>query len=189
MKEKASLKQHSLATLITRIIFLVLGLIAIGIFVQSYYFSSRIIRQEVLLTQQQTSALVKSLFDSHLSILQIHHDSNSKNEAIRHFYADGNEEKLGYYFLSMDQADPSHTPEFRFLTSNKGLIWDDGNAHFYGVNETLLTKIAQSVLFGNNWHFMSLNTMMGEKHVAQALASDRARDGGSAGSLLYISGP
>ncbi|MCG6267884.1 LuxQ periplasmic sensor domain-containing protein, partial [Vibrio furnissii] len=79
--EQLPRKHQSLATLITRIIFLVLGLITIGIFIQSYYFSNKIIKQEVMLTKQQTSALVKSLFNNHLSILQIHHDSNSKNEA------------------------------------------------------------------------------------------------------------
>ncbi|EIV8618111.1 response regulator [Vibrio vulnificus] len=163
--EQLPRKHQSLATLITRIIFLVLGLITIGIFIQSYYFSNKIIKQEVMLTKQQTSALVKSLFNNHLSILQIHHDSNSKNEAIRRFFLDGDDETLEYYFLSMDQADPTHTPEFRFLTTGEGLLWDDGNAHFYGVNEVLLEKISQSVLFGNNWHFMSLHTLMGLRNM------------------------
>ncbi|HAS6346703.1 ATP-binding protein [Vibrio sp. IRLE0018] len=187
MTDKISRKHHSLATLITRIIFLVLGFIAIGIFVQSYYFSSRIIKQEVRLTQQQTSALVKSLLNNHLSILQIHHDSNSKNESIRSFFVDGDEEELEYYFLSMDQADPTHTPEFRFLTTTKGLLWDDGNAHFYGVNETLLHKMSQSVLFGNNWHFMSLHTLMGPRNMLVRRSPVIATETGEVLGQYYIS--
>ncbi|NMT18791.1 ATPase, partial [Vibrio parahaemolyticus] len=85
--------------------------------------------------KQQTSALVRNLFENHLVALQIHHDNSAKSSAIFDFFAQKNSENLDFFFLSIDQADPSHTPEFRFLTDASGVIWDDGNGHFYGVNE------------------------------------------------------
>lgn len=72
-------KRRSLATLITKIIILVLAPIILGIFIQSYYFSKQIIWQEVDRTKQQTSALIHNIFDSHFAAIQIHHDSNSKS--------------------------------------------------------------------------------------------------------------
>lgn len=123
-------KRRSLSTLITKIIILVLAPIILGIFVQSYYFSKQIIWQEVDRTKQQTSALILNIFESHFAAIQIHHDSNSKSDVILDFYSERNEEALNYFFLSIDQSDPSHTPEFRFLTDHQGIIWDDGNAHF-----------------------------------------------------------
>lgn len=163
--DAASIKRQSLATLITRIFLLVLGMITIGIFIQSYYFSNKIINQEVLRTKQQTSALVRNLFENHLVSLQIHHDNSAKSSAVFNFFSQKDSENLDFFFLSVDQADPSHTPEFRFLTDASGVIWDDGNGHFYGVNEVILAKIARRVAFNNNWHYLSMLTLMGPRHL------------------------
>lgn len=160
-----SKKRRSLATLITKIIILVLAPIILGIFVQSYYFSKQIIGQEVARTKQQTSALVHSIFDSQFAALQIHHDSNSKSEVVRQFYADRNEEILNYYYLSVDQSDPSHTPEFRFLTNHQGIIWDDGNAQFYGINDLTLDNLAGEIAFSNNWYYINVMTSLGSRHM------------------------
>lgn len=158
-------KRRSLATLITKIIILVLAPIILGIFIQSYYFSKQIIWQEVDRTKQQTSALIHNIFDSHFAAIQIHHDSNSKSEVIRDFYADRDTDALNFFFLSIDQSDPSHTPEFRFLTDHKGIIWDDGNAHFYGVNDLILDSLANRVSFSNNWYYINVMTSIGSRHM------------------------
>ncbi|MGR5408205.1 quorum-sensing autoinducer 2 sensor kinase/phosphatase LuxQ [Vibrio sp. PNB22_8_1] len=159
-------KRRSLATLITRIIILVLVPIILGIFIQSYYFSKQIIWQEVDRTKQQTSALIRNIFDSHFAAIQIHHDSNSKSEVIRDFYVKrNNQDALNYFFLSIDQNDPAHTPEFRFLADHKGIIWDDGNAHFYGVNDRILDNLASKVTFSDNWYNINVQTTIGSKHI------------------------
>ncbi|WP_039974790.1 quorum-sensing autoinducer 2 sensor kinase/phosphatase LuxQ [Vibrio jasicida] len=158
-------KRRSLATLITKIIILVLAPIILGIFIQSYYFSKQIIWQEVDRTKQQTSALIHNIFDSHFAAIQIHHDSNTKSEVIRNFYVDRNTDALNYFFLSIDQSDPAHTPEFRFLTDHKGIIWDDGNAHFYGVNDLILDSLANRVTFSNNWYYVNVMTSIGSRHM------------------------
>ncbi len=125
-----------------------------SIFVQSYYFSKQIIWQEVDRTKQQTSALILNIFDSHFAAIQIHHNSNSKSDVVLDFYTERDEEALNYFFMSIDQSDPSHTPEFRFLTDHQGIIWDDGNAHFYGINNLILSRLASQVTFSNNWYYL-----------------------------------
>ncbi|MDW1926593.1 quorum-sensing autoinducer 2 sensor kinase/phosphatase LuxQ [Vibrio sp. 947] len=158
-------KRRSLSTLITKIIILVLAPIILGIFVQSYYFSKQIIWQEVDRTKQQTSALILNIFDSHFAAIQIHHNSNSKSDVVLDFYTERDEEALNYFFMSIDQSDPSHTPEFRFLTDHQGIIWDDGNAHFYGINNLILSRLASQVTFSNNWYYLPSQTPMGTRHL------------------------
>ncbi|MBR9875067.1 MAG: response regulator, partial [Vibrionaceae bacterium] len=158
-------KRRSLSTLITKIIILVLAPIILGIFVQSYYFSKQIIWQEVDRTKQQTSALILNIFDSHFAAIQIHHDSNSKSDVVLDFYTKRDEEALNFFFLSIDQSDPAHTPEIRFLTNHQGIIWDDGNAHFYGINDSILDTIASNVTFTNNWYYITSLTPMGARHL------------------------
>ncbi len=165
MTNTSTKKRRSLSTLITKIIVLVLAPIILGIFIQSYYFSKQIIWQEVDRTTQQTSALILNILDSHFAAIQIHHDGNSKSDVVLNFYRNLNEEILDFYFLSIDQSDPSHSPEIRFLTDHKGIIWDDGNAHFYGINDSILENIARNVTFSNNWYYVASRTPMGARHL------------------------
>ncbi|MBR9786557.1 MAG: response regulator [Vibrionaceae bacterium] len=165
MTNTSTRKRRSLSTLITKIIILVLAPIIFGIFVQSYYFSKQIIWQEVDRTKQQTSALILNIFDSHFAAIQIHHDSNSKSDVVLEFYSKRDEEALNFFFLSIDQSDPSHSPEIRFLTNHQGIIWDDGNAHFYGINDSILDTVASSVTFTNNWYYITSLTPMGARHL------------------------
>ena len=165
MTNTSTRKRRSLSTLITKIIILVLAPIILGIFVQSYYFSKQIIWQEVDRTKQQTSALILNIFDSHFAAIQIHHDSNSKSDVVLDFYTKRDEEALNFFFLSIDQSDPAHTPEIRFLTNHQGIIWDDGNAHFYGINDSILDTISNSVTFTNNWYYITSLTPMGARHL------------------------
>ncbi|MGI9896432.1 quorum-sensing autoinducer 2 sensor kinase/phosphatase LuxQ [Vibrio natriegens] len=165
MTNTSTRKRRSLSTLITKIIILVLAPIILGIFVQSYYFSKQIIWQEVDRTKQQTSALILNIFDSHFAAIQIHHDSNSKSDVVLDFYTKRDEEALNFFFLSIDQGDPAHTPEIRFLTNHQGIIWDDGNAHFYGINDSILDTISNSVTFTNNWYYITSLTPMGARHL------------------------
>ena len=165
MTNTSTRKRRSLSTLITKIIILVLAPIILGIFVQSYYFSKQIIWQEVDRTKQQTSALILNIFDSHFAAIQIHHDSNSKSDVVLNFYTKRDEEALNFFFLSIDQGDPAHTPEIRFLTNHQGIIWDDGNAHFYGINDSILDTISNSVTFTNNWYYITSLTPMGARHL------------------------
>ncbi len=158
-------KRHSLSTLITRIILLVLAPIILGIFVQSYYFSKQIIWQEVDRTKQQTSALLLNILDSHFTAIQIHHDSNSKSDVVLNFYSDRDKEALNYFFLSVDQSDPANTPEIRFLTDHQSILWEDGNAYFYGMNDAILDDIADNVTYTNNWYYMTPKTPMGTRHL------------------------
>lgn len=157
--------KRSLATLITRIIILVLGVLSLGIFVQSYYFSQQIITQEITRTKQQTSSLLQNLFNYHIAAIQIHHDSNAKNEALIRYLMTRDTENLAYFFSSLDQSEPTHTPEFRFFTVNGTVRWDDGSAHFYGIDDILQQKIASKVPYNGRWYYFTMQTLLGQKHM------------------------
>ncbi len=165
MTNTSTRRRRSLSTHVTKIIILVLAPIILGIFVQSYFFSKQIIWKEVDRTKQQTSALILNILDSHFAAIQIHHDSNSRSDVVLNYYSERNEEALNFFFLSIDQSDPAHTPEIRFLTDHQGIIWDDGNAHFYGINDSLLDSLARNVTFTNNWYYMTSHTPIGSRHL------------------------
>ncbi len=165
MTNTSTRRRRSLSTHITKIIVLVLAPTILGIFVQSYFFSNQIIWKEVDRTKQQTSALILNILDSHFAAIQIHHDSNSKSDVVINYYSDRNEDALNFFFLSIDQSDPSHTPEVRFLTDHQGIIWDDGNAHFYGINDLILDSLARNVTFTNDWYYMTSHTPIGSRHL------------------------
>ncbi|NOH82795.1 response regulator [Vibrio sp. 03-59-1] len=158
-------KKRSLVTLISQIVILVICILTLGVLVQSFQFSNRIIKQEVNRTLQQTSSLIQSLFDYRLAVLQIHQDSNAKSDTLVDFFVAGDEELLDYYFLGLDQREPKHVPDVRFIAKPKGIIWDDGNAEFYGLSLELLNDVAEQVAFNSNWHILELHSSIGLKHL------------------------
>eukprot|EP00487_Bulimina_marginata_P009101 TRINITY_DN343_c0_g1_i2.p1 TRINITY_DN343_c0_g1~~TRINITY_DN343_c0_g1_i2.p1 ORF type:complete len:108 (+),score=1.11 TRINITY_DN343_c0_g1_i2:151-474(+) len=102
-KPPIDLQQPTLVKLITRILILVIGLMAIGVLFQNYQTSSKIIQQETNRTVKQTSSLIQNMFDYRLSVLQLHQDNSSKNDALLHFLTTEDQEALSYYFFSIDQ--------------------------------------------------------------------------------------
>ena len=82
-KSYASTPRNTLAKLITRIIILVIGVMALGVLIHNYETSSNIVKQETNRTVQQTSSLIQNMFDYRLSVLQIHQDSSSHSETLR----------------------------------------------------------------------------------------------------------
>lgn len=70
-KSYASTPRNTLAKLITRIIILVIGVMALGVLIHNYETSSSIVKQETNRTVQQTSSLIQNMFDYRLSVLQI----------------------------------------------------------------------------------------------------------------------
>ncbi len=68
-KSYASTPRNTLAKLITRIIILVIGVMALGVLIHNYETSSSIVKQETNRTVQQTSSLIQNMFDYRLSVL------------------------------------------------------------------------------------------------------------------------
>ncbi|NLS12121.1 response regulator [Vibrio sp. SM6] len=180
-------QRYSLATLITRIVVLVLGFMTLGIFLQNNYFSNQIIEREVVRSRQQTSALLHNLFDNHFSVIQMLHDSNAKSEAIRDYYRRGDSEALSDFFVSIDQTDSLHTPEFRFLTRHNHIIWEDGNALFYGVNDTALAAMAKEVAVSGRWQYVPMATLRGRRHMLVRRSPAINNETGEVLGQVYVS--
>lgn len=137
-KSYANTPRNTLAKLITRIIILVIGVMAIGVLIHNYETSSSIVKQETKRTVQQTSSLIQNMFDYRLSVLQIHQDSSSHSTMLKEYFASGDKEELSYFFFGVDQREPNHAPDMRFVTTHDGVSWDDGNGQFYGFDESSL---------------------------------------------------
>lgn len=152
-KSYANTPRNTLAKLITRIIILVIGVMALGVLIHNYETSSNIVKQETNRTVQQTSSLIQNMFDYRLSVLQIHQDSSSHSQTLRGYFDTHNEEALSYFFFGVDQREPAHAPDLRFISTHNGLVWDDGNGQFYGLDNTSLESISNEVSFSSNWHF------------------------------------
>ncbi|MEZ9190348.1 MULTISPECIES: quorum-sensing autoinducer 2 sensor kinase/phosphatase LuxQ [unclassified Vibrio] len=164
-KSYASTPRNTLARLITRIVILVIGVMALGVLIHNYETSSNIVQQETNRTVQQTSSLIQNMFDYRLSVLQIHQDSSSHSETLREYFDTGNDETLSYFFFGVDQREPDHAPDLRFVSTHDGLAWEDGNSQFYGLDESNLKHISDEVSFSSNWHFIKLRTDIGKRHL------------------------
>ena len=160
-KSYASTPRNTLAKLITRIIILVIGGMARGVLIHNYETSSNIVKQETNRTVQQTSSLIQNMFDYRLSVLQIHQDSSSHSDTLREYFATGDEEVLNYFFFGVDQREPDHAPDLRFVSTHDGLVWEDGNAQFYGLDRNSLEHISDEVSFSCNWLFIQVMTEIG----------------------------
>ncbi len=164
-KSYASTPRNTLAKLITRIVILVIGVMALGVLIHNYETSSSIVKQETNRTVKQTSSLIQNMFDYRLSVLQIHQDSSSHSATLREYFDTGNDEALSYFFFGVDQREPDHAPDLRFVSTHDGLVWEDGNSQFYGLDESSLTHISDEVSFSSNWHFIKLRTDIGKRHL------------------------
>ena len=103
MIKKLTTKRRSLANLIVRLIVIIFGVLTIGVMVQSYHFSSSIIKQEVARSSSQTSSLLQNLLDYKLATLQSHQDSNALNITLQNNLADIHSSKIDYFFLDLEQ--------------------------------------------------------------------------------------
>lgn len=101
-KSYANTPRNTLAKLITRIIILVIGVMAIGVLIHNYETSSSIVKQEIKRTVQQTSSLIQNMLDYRLSVLQIHQDSSSHSATLKEYFESGNKEELRYFFFGID---------------------------------------------------------------------------------------
>lgn len=188
MIKKLTTKRRSLANLIVRLIVIIFGVLTIGVMVQSYHFSSSIIKQEVARSSSQTSSLLQNLLDYKLATLQSHQDSNALNITLQNNLDDIHSSKIDYFFLDLEQNDPLNTPDFRFITTDRGEVeWNDGNGLFYGLTEIHMERISTSISFGRDWHYLSQDTVLGERNLLIRRTPIISLENGQVLGHLYIS--
>ncbi|MGF1748281.1 quorum-sensing autoinducer 2 sensor kinase/phosphatase LuxQ [Vibrio cionasavignyae] len=154
--------RKTLATLITRIVVWVIGLFTIGMLLQSWHLSRDLVREEVQRTSRQTSSLVRNYFDYRLASLKVLQDSNAKSDTVEQFFDKYDSRSLDYFFLREDNLEPVHSPDFRFITHLTDIIWDDGNALFYGLEDHSLQDILLQVGAHSNWNTVRVDSQLGE---------------------------
>ena len=180
-------QKKNIASFISHAIVVALGTLIIMVLFQSYQISSRLIAQEVMRTSKQTSSLIQSLFDFRLATLQIHQDSSAKNATLVQAIHSGKEEELDQYFLTVDQLELSNTPDIRFITSQKEMLWDDGNSQFYGIETKELGKIVRRVSISSNWHLIKSPSLLGPTYLLVRRSSIVDPATGEVLGFLYVS--
>ncbi|CAH0529640.1 LuxQ periplasmic sensor domain-containing protein [Vibrio hippocampi] len=178
--------RKSLATLITRTVAWVIGTFTLAILLQSWNLSRDIITQEVQRTSKQTRQLVLNFFDYRLASLQILQDSNAKSDAVEQYFQDVDTKALDYFFLREDNLEPLHSPDFRFITHLRDVIWDDGNALFYGLEDYSLFELRSQVEFQNQWAVVSVSSQLGERHILVRKTPIIASESGEVLGYLYV---
>ncbi|MDE1264995.1 ATP-binding protein [Vibrio aestuarianus] len=203
-------KKQKIATLITKSVIAVIGILTLSVLFQSYQISSNIIAQEVQRTAVQTSRLIQNLFNFRLSLLQINQDSSAKNANLVKAIRQDSNQLLDLYFLGVDQLEPINTPDIRFISNVDELIWEDGNAQFYGIARLDLAKMARKIALSSNWHMIKSGSIylmarrspiidlvsgevVGLLHIATVLnnnfiLAETLRDGSNSENLLITAG-
>ncbi|MEI8632594.1 LuxQ periplasmic sensor domain-containing protein [Vibrio sp. PP-XX7] len=153
-------KKQKIATYFTRAISLVIGILTFGVVFQSYQISSQLITQEVQRTARQTSMLVQEIFDFRLSLLKVHQDSNATNVDLLHAVIQEQIQPIDQYFRMVDQLDPDNTPDIRFISGLNHVLWDDGNAAFFGVEYNELKQLSTRMTVNSTWQLVHLPSML-----------------------------
>lgn len=158
-------QKRKIATFISRAIVTVLGALTLTVLFQSYQISTRLISQEVARTSTQTSSLIQNLFNYRLATLQIHQDSSAKNASLIQALDSDSGHALDQYFLSVDQLELNNTPDIRFITDLKEMVWEDGNSQFYGVPPKELNALIRKVSINSNWHLIQAPSVLGTAYL------------------------
>ncbi|WP_001026299.1 quorum-sensing autoinducer 2 sensor kinase/phosphatase LuxQ [Vibrio sp. RC586] len=146
--------KQRIASFITHAVVATMGLLILSVLFQSYQISSRLMAQEGQRTSVQTSSLIQSLFDFRLAALKIHQDSTAKNASLTSALASRQSNQLDEFFSSVDELELSNAPDLRFIASNDEILWDDGNATFYGISPEEQKKLIRKVAISGNWHLV-----------------------------------
>lgn len=154
-------KKQKIATVITKSMIAVIGALTLSVLFQSYQISSKIIAQEVQRTASQTSSLIQNLFNFRLSLLQINQDSSAKNAGLVKAIRKGDNDSIDQFFFGVDQLEVANTPDIRFISDSDSLMWEDGNAQFYGIEQNELVNMSRKVALSNNWHMIKSPSQLG----------------------------
>ncbi|MDW6004576.1 LuxQ periplasmic sensor domain-containing protein [Vibrio mangrovi] len=153
-------QKQKIATYFTRAITIIIGILTFGVLFQSYQISSQLITQEVQRTASQTSGLVQGTVDFRLSLLKIHQDGSATNADLLHAVNLGKAQYIDQYFRSVDQLDPDNTPDVRFISGLNHILWDDGNAQFYGVVSNELESVSHRISVNNSWMMVKIPSLL-----------------------------
>ncbi|MFM2586882.1 quorum-sensing autoinducer 2 sensor kinase/phosphatase LuxQ [Vibrio sp. TBV020] len=154
-----------LATILTNSIFLVIGVLIIVMVLQNYQVNREVVSQEVGRTKQQTKSLVQEIFNLRIKSLEIQQDSYSRNRVLLEGLLSDDAQALGRFFNGIDQVSPDVAPDFRFIYSDGGIVWDDANYQFYGISEEQILHLTVDMVSGTDWYISQTPSIMGMRYL------------------------
>lgn len=154
-----------LATLLTRSIFLTIGVLSLVMVFQNYQVNRQVVSQEVARSKLQTQSLVQQIFNFRLKALEIQQDSYSRNESLIEVFAESDVNGLDRFFNGIDQAAPELAPDFRFITAETEVVWDDSNYQFYGISPDQLSHLSDDMTTGGSWHLSQTPSLLGTRYL------------------------
>jgi len=177
---------RSMANLTVRLIFIVFTLLVVSLLGFSYQYSTTAVNQEIERNLTQTSTLLQSLFDYKLGTIKTHQNSQAESVTLQEFIELNKKAQIDDYFFSVEKADLKNTPDFRFITRDNTVFWDDGNAAFFGIENEQLYQLTKDVAYSSNWHYSVLESKGGNKHLLIRRMPVIKADSGEVLAKLYI---
>ncbi|MEL7292249.1 MAG: quorum-sensing autoinducer 2 sensor kinase/phosphatase LuxQ [Pseudomonadota bacterium] len=185
MEEEPRRKRH-LAQLLTRSIFLIIATLVVIIVIQNYQVNRKVVAQEIVRSKMQTQSLVQEIMGNRLNTLEIQHDSHGRNAFLLKGIVNNDHNVLNGFFNGIDQLTPDFSPDFRFITRNGVIRWDDENAGFYGISKAQMQQMAQEVATGSYWHLSQADSSLGRRHLMIRRAPVIDPQSGEVVAMLFI---
>ncbi|MBJ7018883.1 LuxQ periplasmic sensor domain-containing protein, partial [Vibrio cholerae] len=90
------------------------------------------------------------------------------------------------FFSSVDELELSNAPDLRFISSHDQILWDDGNASFYGIALQELNKLMRKVAISGNWHLVQTSDDGKPVHLLMRRSSLIQAGTGQVVGYLYV---
>ncbi|MBA5763966.1 response regulator [Vibrio sp. 404] len=158
-------KNYRLATILTHSLFLTIGVFTVMVLLQNFQVNRQVVTQEVARSKQQTSSLIQEIFKFRLKSIEIQQDSYSRSQSLVSELRNENSENISRFFDGIDQIDPDISPDFRFMSKDGSIFWNDQNHKFYGIQDEQLVLISAELITGNHWYISRAPSSMGMRYL------------------------
>ncbi|MFA0413430.1 quorum-sensing autoinducer 2 sensor kinase/phosphatase LuxQ [Vibrio renipiscarius] len=178
--------KYQLATLLTRSIFITIGVMSFVVLMQNYQVNRQVVTQEVARSKLQTTSLIQEIFNFRLDSVEIQQDSYSRSLALISSMRGTELETISQFFNGIDQIDPDLSPDFRFISKGNDVIWNDENHRFYGISDLQLSHIRNDLVTGNDWYLSQTPSSLGMRYLMIRRTSLIAMNDGEVVGDLYV---
>ncbi|WP_021022066.1 LuxQ periplasmic sensor domain-containing protein [Salinivibrio costicola] len=176
----------SLSQLLTRLIVVFFLCVTAGVYIQSYQLTLAGINQEISRTLAQTSRLLQNVFDSRLTALQIHQNTNAASMTLQSLVASEDSDALDDYFIEQEQQDVANTPDFRFIAKDDRVLWHDGSSLFHGIDNEGLDQLRLQLRSINRWTLTTVTTDTEQGYLLMRKTPIVFQSNGKLGGYLYV---
>ncbi|WP_413112273.1 LuxQ periplasmic sensor domain-containing protein [Thaumasiovibrio sp. DFM-14] len=180
------MKVQSLTTITFKLVVSTLCLVTIAISYLAYHFSASAVNNEIEKSQLQTTLLFQNTVQFKLSSLSTVHEIQSTNPQLASLINSNDLLGLDELFFQLEQKIPYNTPDFRFITQNNELVWEDGNSQFYGIEKAMIADIIDCGCIDNYWSYNEIAGQLGIKNLILRKTPIIDRGNGRVVAYLHI---